>query len=104
MKNKKRRISMEKQIWKYKLKNTELQNITMPRYSRILCVQSQKGIPCIWALVDINEKNTETRNIEIFGTGQAIPYTDPGVSRQYLGTFQIYDGDLVFHVFEYTGV
>ncbi len=95
---------MEKEIWKYKLKHEERQNIIMPRNSQILSVQAQDDQPCLWVLVSPNQVDTECRNIEIYRTGQTILYSDEGVKREFLGTFQLYDGSLVFHVFEYTGI
>jgi len=94
---------MIKTIWKYPLKATDSQNISMPKGSQILTVQTQFDVPCLWALVDPAEKNTEARLIETFGTGHDLHY-DMGASREYIGTFQLHEGQLVFHVFEYTGI
>jgi hypothetical protein len=93
---------MKKTIWKFELKITDNQTIVMPVNSEILTVQAQNEIPYIWALVDPTETR-ENRFIEMFGTGRDVHY-DMGVSRNYLGTYQLHDSSLVFHVFEYTGV
>jgi len=93
---------MNKTIWKFELETTDNQTIEMPVNAEILTVQTQNEIPCIWALVDPTETK-EKRFIEVFGTGHDIHY-DMGVSRNYLGTYQLHGGSLVFHVFEYTGV
>ncbi len=74
----------------------------MPIGAKILTVQTQNDIPCLWALVD-PQAETEGRNIEIFGTGHPV-LSDLGTAREYIGTFQMHNGTLVFHVFEYTGV
>ena len=85
-------------IYKYQLKTTNIQDVQLPVGSEILCIQSQFGNPCIWALVNpYNE--LETRTFEIFGTGNTI-YYDMGVERKYIGTYQVLGGDLVFHCFE----
>ena len=92
----------EQTIWKFPLKVTDGQNISMPIGAEILTVQAQNGEPCIWALVD-PKADTEIRFFEIFGTGHPI-FSDAGVSRKYISTFQLRGGNLIFHVFEYTGV
>lgn len=93
---------MAKTIWKFPLVLSNTQEIPMPSEARILTVQEQDGIPCIWAMV--NPSNTlEIRIIEMFATGQSIR-EDMGVDRQYIGTVQLYNGQLVFHLFERIGV
>lgn len=93
---------MKKTIWKFPLQVADRQSIKMPIGAEILTVQTQNEEPCLWALVD-PKAETESRYIEIFGTGHKVCY-DMGVSRKYISTFQMGDGRLVFHVFEYTGV
>jgi hypothetical protein len=82
-------------IWKYPLKVTDEQAVMMPRDARILTIQTQYDQPCLWAWVD-NEKNLESRKIRIYGTGH--PMAREAI--EYIGTFQIHGGSLVFHVFE----
>ena len=93
---------MEKTIWKYELEITDNQNILMPIGAEILTVQMQDGTPCLWALLN-PEADIEKRYIEIFGTGHPVS-CDLGSARKYISTFQMSNGELVFHVFEYTGV
>lgn len=84
-----------KTIYKYSIETTDEQNINMPEMAEILTVQIQYGRPYIWALVDTeNEQGVKT--IEVFGTGNPIP---DGV-RSYIGTYQLLNGELIFHVFE----
>jgi len=52
-------------------------------------------MPQLWAYVDPTEPRV-TRKFRIIGTGHPIA-TDPG---DYIGTFQMGGGALVFHVFE----
>ena len=94
----------QQRIYKYELKLNSGQNIEMPKGSEILTIQTQYGRPCMWCLCPIIEDGeSECRNIEIYPTGAPI-VSDMGATRDYLGTFQIENGSLVFHVFEYTGV
>jgi hypothetical protein len=92
---------MNKTIWKYELKIDDLQNVIMPIGAEILSVQMQNETPCLWALVNPDEKDTDARYIETFGTGHPVAY-DMGGTREFIGTYQT--RGLVFHVFEYTGV
>ena len=85
-----------KKIFKYELEVVANQEIEMPGGAEILCVQSQKKIMCLWAVVD-PEMATQTRKIRIHGTGHDIPDTD---SLSYIGTVQMLDGQLIWHVFE----
>jgi len=89
---------MKKVIWKYQLIVTDRQEIKMPAGAEILTVQTQDGRPCLWALVAPNKTET-TRIIETFGTGHEVNYFDTTV-REYIGTYQLEGGQLVFHVFE----
>ena len=91
-------MSSLKTIHKYPLEVTDYQKIKLPKDSTILTVQTQREVPCIWALVDI-EKEKGERNIRIVGTGH--PVHDNVV--RYIGTFQLERGSLIFHVFEIKG-
>lgn len=83
-------------IYKYSLEITDRQVLEMPTNSEILTVQLQREVPCLWAVVDTDEKVKEKRIIRIIGTGNIVPkcYLD------YIGTFQMVGGDLIWHVFE----
>lgn len=84
-----------KTIYKYELKQIDINEIEMPKHAEILCVQTQKGVPYIWALVD-DKKEAKSKFIMTIGTGHPMP-DNP---KNYIGTYQLFEGDLVFHVFE----
>ena len=83
-------------IWKYTIEVANHQELALHSEAKILAVQMQGGECRLWALVDETKKDMATRRIAIYGTGHPIP-DDPG---NYIGTFQIMGGDLVFHAFE----
>lgn len=85
---------MAKTIFKYPLLAADRQVIAMPEGAELLCVDSQHGRPCLWAIVD-PDFPSESRPIEIRGTGHLL-----GDVGAYVGTFFLEDGDLVFHVFD----
>lgn len=82
-------------VYKYSLGLTHIQDVYMPSGARILTLQTQNETPCIWALVDTEAVPTR-RTIRIIGTG----HNADGVTGEYLGTFQLDGGALVFHAFE----
>jgi hypothetical protein len=84
-------------VWKHPLVVTDDQIIYLPDGAEILTVQMQGETPTIWFLCD-PDAPTVPREILIFGTAHAI--RDDITTDRYIGTFQMYDGGLVFHVFE----
>lgn len=81
-------------VYKYKLEATDRQIIKMPKYAEMLCVQIQDGEPHLWARV-ATENPVVDVEIHVYGTGHEI--NEPFLS--YIGTFQLRQGALVFHVF-----
>lgn len=86
-----------KMIWKFRLKMVDRQGVMMPGGAKILCIQVQHGEPQLWALVD-PEAVGEVRTFAIYGTGHVIDGAG-----EYLDTYQLHGGGLIFHVFEVTG-
>ena len=89
-----------KTIYKYLLKVEDYQMIIMPRSAQILTVQAQREKPCIWALIE-TDNEPEERYFRMAGTGHSI--SSKAKLLRFVGTFQIMNGDLVFHVFEIEG-
>jgi len=83
-------------IHKYELEVTDNQKISMPYDFEILSVQVQHGKPCLWAR--INTAKSEVK-VEIIIKGTGHPHLPDDLVGDYIGTFQINDGDLVFHAF-----
>lgn len=86
---------MNETIWKYDLKVNDITHLYSPKDSEILCVQIQNGEPCIWVKVN-PEATKELRSFIIIGTGHEIDV----IPKKYIGTFQLYDGSFVGHLFE----
>jgi hypothetical protein len=85
-------------IWRFPLAITDQQELLIPLGAKILTVQARQGIPCLWAVVDPSAPRV-LRFIKTVGTGHDLPLGDCAWS-YYIGTYQIDDGRLVFHVFE----
>ncbi len=87
-----------KTIWKYEVPIKDSFSIQIPEGGKILSLQTQKGTPYIWILVDQSRRN-EQRNFRYFGTG--FPIENPIDSNLlYIGSVLIQDEVLVFHLFE----
>jgi len=91
-----------KRIFKYCLETTDEQTIGVPEltgYSfkdQVLKVDTQREKPCLWILVDDSEQ-TVKRHIAVVGTGH---YCGEELE-DYLGSYQIFNGQFVGHVFGY---
>jgi hypothetical protein len=84
-----------KTIHKFVLEVTDEQRIEIPSAHSILTVQLQDKRICLWAIVDTNSPKT-TRYFRIVGTGN--PFNDC-MDFTYIGTVQMENGKLVWHVF-----
>ncbi|MFA5376381.1 MAG: hypothetical protein WC455_11605 [Dehalococcoidia bacterium] len=82
-------------IYKYPIPFKDWFRLQLPADAEILSVQVQRGIPCIWALVRVGNPLT-IRHFRMVGTG--YPITDGDL--HYIGTVQVADETLVFHLFE----
>jgi hypothetical protein len=82
-------------IYKYSLELVPEQQVEMPLGASILTVQIQNDIPYLWALVD-PKIHTVRRTIYIRGTGHEFDVK----AFKYINTFQLLNGELIWHVFE----
>lgn len=100
-------------IFKYPVEITDEQFIALPKGANILTVQAKPKPRLqtkmtlepekvfLWAIVDPEETEMEDRHILILGTGHDIPeITKTEQCLGYLGTVQLQNGTLVFHIFE----
>lgn len=89
---------MEKQIIIFNVEVVDKQTILMPKGAEILTIQTTFDFPKLWALVDQLDI-LEERVFETFKTG-CIVNCGNGIIRKYISTYQLLDGNYVFHVFE----
>ena len=86
-----------KKIYKYPLEITDTQFVELPLGAKILTAQMQGNQLCLWAIVNtLPGAVKKNRRIEIIGTGNPMPTGE----LEYISTFQVYGGGLIFHVFE----
>lgn len=82
-------------IWKFPFPITDEFELNIPLGAKMLHVEEQHGIPCLWAECDPGK---EARSMEfvLYGTGHPM---EEYVGQVYVGTFLSMDGDLVFHLY-----
>lgn len=85
-------------IFKYPVPIENHFTLGLPKNAKILTVQTQKGTPKLWAMVD-SETKEETRHFRLAGTGHSLGEDYLRINN-YIGTFQMGNGALVFHLFE----
>ena len=56
-------------------------------------------MPCIWVEVDQDASVDEQREFIIYGTGHDFR-PEEGKTQHYIGTFQLAEGSLIFHLYE----
>lgn len=84
-------------VFKYTLDFLDRQSIEMPKFSKILSVDVQRGKIRMWAACDPDQDSREIRTFEVIGTGNEVL----GLPRDFLGTVII--DPFVWHVFEQLG-
>lgn len=85
-------------VFKYNLPLDDYFKVDLPKGAKILCIDTQFTVPQMWALVDPDEAETEARRFRFAGTGHDI--TETPEQLEFVDTFQMRDGNLIFHVFE----
>lgn len=83
-------------IYKYSFSVADGFELLIPAQSQFLSLQVQNGVPCIWYRVDTKFESKIHRYI-VVGTGHEI---NPARWPSFLGTFQLFNGGFVGHVFE----
>jgi hypothetical protein len=89
----------DKTVYKYKLQSLgDYYTLELPVGAQILKFATQYNIPALWALVD-PEAALVKRRFRVAGTGHKISSAE--VDRlTYIGTCQLREGTLVWHLFE----
>jgi len=81
-------------IWKFKVESCGRFSLMMPENSEILTVQVQNGSPYLWAKVQ-KAAPLASYEFKVYSTGQQ----QEKIEGSYIGTFQLLDGSLVFHLY-----
>lgn len=90
---------MLNKIYKYTLPTKEKYEIELPLNAKIIRVEDVDGLFFLWAIVDTEETQLETRYLEFYKTGQTIE--TPLEDLQFLGTCKLFImQELCLYVFE----
>lgn len=82
-------------IYKYSLDITDEQVLQIPKSAKFCSLQVQNNVPCIWLMVDETEEDGLFKIIT-YGTGHKLGNLD---NYAFLGTYQLFNGSLVYHIF-----
>jgi len=86
-----------KAIYKYELNGDTLQTVLLPADSTVLSVVEQHQDIVMYAVVDVEQENTQEIVFLLLGTGQDFDNTLDGYS--FLNTVKLSDGAIMVHVF-----
>lgn len=89
---------MSRAIYKYKVAPVSHSVVRVPIGAELLHVRVQHNALYIWALVEPDQKEMESKIFRIVGTGK--PIEEPRELLHYWGTFFIDNGGITYHVFE----
>ena len=84
-------------VFKYPVPLGDYFKLALPKGARVLSVDVQYGQPQLWALVNPDHK-TEDRLFRFAGTGH--PIEEAPARLEFVATFQMKAGSLIFHIFE----
>jgi hypothetical protein len=91
--------TMTHKIFKYSLAVQEKQEINLPKGARIIRVADVDGLFFLWAIVDTETTEVETRKIEMYKTGHE--FTTHPDKLKYLGECKLFImQELGLYVFE----
>ena len=93
---------MKRQIWKFSPPWSDVTVVQLPKGAQVLAFDEQFEAPRIWAVVDPDEKEIETRVFRIAGTGHELGFDPSNLS--YIGTAKFAGGSLIFHLLEVIGL
>jgi hypothetical protein len=84
-----------KTIWKFEIPVEDNFVLQMPQGAEVLSVDVQGTTPCLWALVDPDAPKVD-QHFQLRGTGHSCEGVN---AEEFVGTFMVHGGNLVFHVF-----
>lgn len=88
-----------KTIYKYMLKDHGVVDVEMPAGARILTAKAQGMHVWVWAIVETDTQENETRRFAVLKTGAEIDLETEVMT--HVESVQFDDGGLVYHIFEY---
>jgi hypothetical protein len=90
-------LNTNRVIWRFPFVINDSVMVLMPKGARVLSVEMVREQPSVYAVVDPDAPPAEVR-FRLFGTGHVHSPTD--FPSTFVGTFQIPEAALVFHLFQ----
>ena len=88
-------------IYKYKLSGEKVQWVSLPIGSTVLSVVEQNEKIVMYAVVDVEQENTQEIQFLLLGTG--LNFDGVLGSHSFLNTVKLSDGNVMVHVFAEKG-
>ena len=85
-------------VYKYNIEINDYFDLELPFGAKILKVDVQHGYPQLWALIDPEITVMENHKFRFAGTGH--PINENSNQLNFIDTFQMDGGNLIFHIFE----
>ena len=96
-----------KAIYKYQLVTVSdlvagdnFYEVEMPVGARVINIDIQRETVCLWAIVDPEEMEKETRKFYSVGTGWVMPDETFDETKGFIGTLLVWNGSFVYHFWE----
>ena len=83
-------------IYKYLLQVADKQVLQLPLGYKILSLQVQNEMPCLWLEMNLDETKKVLVPLYTFGTGRTFSNLP---ELKYIGTYQLEGGALVLHAY-----
>ena len=89
----------EHKIFKYIIPPQDNCELVLPVGSKILSVAEQRDNIVIYVLVPVSDEELSTKKVKILVTGTGHTIHESMYEYKFLGTVNMYNGTLMFHVF-----
>ena len=84
-------------VGKFVVDISDIITVKLPSSAQPLHFAEQHGVLCLWALIDLDQKEKRRFEFRMAGTGHPI---EPTMSMRYMNTILMQGGSLVFHFFQ----
>lgn len=85
-------------VGKYPVEVRDIIEVQMPAGALPLHFDFQRGVLCVWAVIDPDALEVETKRFRMAGTGHDLDVGETPI--RFMNTLLLHGGELVFHFFE----
>jgi hypothetical protein len=84
-------------VWEFSIEAEECQVLEIPLDAKLLSTETKGDDIVVYALVNTEQTQKEYKDVRVYRTGDKI--SDVITEYNFLGTANLYNGSLMFHVF-----